>query len=106
MNKIKIAPFDGLVVDSKPATTPPPNPITAVSEAIKHALRSKADPYVLAGCMVEGIAMTLLAGIPAEKQANVANDLLLLLYARLDSLNMIEAPRPDDSPRTKPATRH
>lgn len=50
--------------------------------------------------------MTLLSGIPAEKQATVANDLLLLLYVRLDSLNMIEAPRPEDNQQARPATRH
>ncbi|MFL5280331.1 MAG: hypothetical protein ACJ8AW_04875 [Rhodopila sp.] len=64
----------------------------AVANAVKQAIREEADPHILAGCLIEGIAMTVLAGIPEETRSSVANDLLLLLYMRLESLDMIGRP--------------
>ena len=61
-----------------------------VSNAVKQAIREEADPHILAGALVEGIAMTLLAGIEPDRRRGVANDLLVLLYRRLDALNMFD----------------
>jgi hypothetical protein len=66
-----------------------------VSNAVKQAIREEADPHILAGALVEGIAMTLLAGIAPERRRGVANDLLVLLYRRLDSLNMFDSAESD-----------
>ncbi|HVZ09937.1 hypothetical protein [Rhodopila sp.] len=67
----------------------------ALSNAIKQGLREEADPHVLAGALVDGIATTLIAGIPEDCRAGVAHDLLALLYARFDALNVFPE---DDEP--------
>jgi len=60
----------------------------AVSNAVKQAIWEEADPHILAGSLVEGIALTLLACVPAAQRQSAASDLLVLLYTRLDSLDM------------------
>lgn len=72
-----------------------PNAIRTISDQIKAAIRGEVDPYVLTGVLIEGIAMTILAGIPAEKQTIVSADVICLLYARLDSLDMVKRPEPE-----------
>jgi hypothetical protein len=61
-----------------------------VSNAVKQAIQEEADPHIVAGALVDGITVTLLAGIAPERRRSVANDLLILLYRRLDSLNMFD----------------
>ena len=66
------------------------NATQAVANAVKQAIREGADPHILAGALVDGIATVALAGIAEEDRCDVASDLLLLLYARLDALDMIQ----------------
>jgi hypothetical protein len=66
------------------------NATQAVSNAVKQAIGEEADPHILAGSLVEGIAMTLLARFPDSQRHGAATDLLLLLYTRLDSLDMFD----------------
>ncbi len=61
-----------------------------ISNAVKQAIQEEADPHIMAGALVEGLTLTLLAGIAPERRRSVANDLLVLLYRRLDSLNMFD----------------
>ena len=57
------------------------------------ANRDKADPYVLAGVLVEGIAMTLTASIPEQKRNAAASDVLKLMCNRFLSLGLLEPPK-------------
>ena len=40
----------------------------AVANAVKQAIQEEADPHILAGALMEGIAMTLLAGYPGRQR--------------------------------------
>jgi len=61
-----------------------------VSNAVKQAIREEADPDIMAGALVDGLTMTLLASVAPDRRRSVANDLVMLLYRRLDSLNMFD----------------
>lgn len=82
--------LDAMMENVERTTAATLNATQAVSNAVKQAIREEADPHILAGALVEGIAMTVLAGIPEDSRRGVANDLLVLLYTRLDSLNMFD----------------
>ncbi len=69
---------------------PRPDAVRAISDQIKQAIHDEVDPYLLAGALIEGIAMTLLSNIPEQKRMGVAKDVLKLLGARLLSLNMLD----------------
>jgi hypothetical protein len=52
-----------------------------LSNAIKTAIASPADPMLLAGVLIEGLAQTIRTAIPAERQGEclaAAIDLLML----------------------------
>jgi hypothetical protein len=50
---------------------------------LKTVVASDADPYPLAGAPVEGIAATISARIPPERQGQVAVETVRLLRDRL-----------------------
>jgi hypothetical protein len=62
--------------------------MVAVPHATWQAIKSEADPAILVGALVEGIAMTLLANVPPDEQQAAAHDAEDLLHARLRSLGM------------------
>ena len=70
-----------------------PSIFRVISDHIMQANRDEADPYVLAGVLVEGIAMTLTASIPEQKRNAVASDVLKLMCNRFLSLGMLEPPK-------------
>ena len=82
--------LNAMLQDVQRTTTATLNATQAVSNAVKQAIREEADPHILAGALVEGIATTLLARIPEECRHGVANDLLVLLYNKLDALDMFD----------------
>ena len=98
MSRASNATVSALRAEAEKAAAETPNAIATAADAVKHAIRTEADPYVLAGALVEGIAMTVLTRIPEQKQRTVANDIMVLLYARLDSLGMFSGPPPSDVP--------
>ena len=83
-------PFAAMLEGVERTTAATLHATQGVSNAVTQAIREEADPHILAGALVEGIATTLLAGIAPERRRGVANDLLVLLYRRLDSLNMFD----------------
>jgi hypothetical protein len=50
---------------------------------MKMAIASDADPYMLAGALIEGIAATVAQKIPPERQGDVAAECVRLLRDRL-----------------------
>lgn len=82
--------LDAMLDSVERTTSATLNATQAVSNAVKQAVQEKADPHILAGALVEGIAMTILAGIPEDSRRGVANDLLVLLYTRLESLSIFD----------------
>ena len=90
MSLTQFATLNAMLAGVEKTTAATLNATQAVSNAVKQAMREDADPYILAGALVEGIAMTLLAGVRDDQRQAVANDLLVLLYTRLDSLDMFD----------------
>ena len=44
-----------------------PDPLVALSVAIKTALQSEADPYVMLGVLLEGMTQTFITRVPPER---------------------------------------
>jgi hypothetical protein len=60
-----------------------PDTLADLSLSIKQALQNEADPYVLLGVLVEGVAQTLITRIPPERYDSTLVALLVKLRERL-----------------------
>lgn len=60
-----------------------------LAQVICRLTASEADPYLLIGVMAEGIVQAIAARIPAECQADVANEALGLLQERLQTNRLL-----------------
>ncbi|MGA3399378.1 MAG: hypothetical protein ABSC95_09160 [Acetobacteraceae bacterium] len=65
------------------AASQAPDPLAELSVAIKTALRSEADPYVMLGVLLEGMTQTLITRIPPERHLGTLTAALVLLRQRL-----------------------
>lgn len=65
------------------------DPLAVVALLLKLTIRSEADPYLLIGQLVEGIAETVVRRIPAEKQGEVAVNTIRLFCDRLEARGVI-----------------
>jgi hypothetical protein len=61
-----------------------PDIVATLGAAIKGAVASDVDPYILMGTMIEGVAHTL-ASLPPERQGDTARAAVGLLVDRLRS---------------------
>lgn len=60
-----------------------PDPLAELSVAIKAALQTQADPYVMLGVLLEGMTQTLITRIPPERHLGTLTAALVLLRQRL-----------------------
>ncbi len=60
-----------------------PDKLAELSVAIKAALQSEADPYVMLGVLLEGITQTLVTRIPPERHRGTLAAALVMLRQRL-----------------------
>lgn len=60
-----------------------PDLLAELSSAIKSALASEADPYVMLGVLLEGATQTLLQRIPRERQLGTLTAALVMFSERL-----------------------
>ncbi len=60
-----------------------------LARGIRSAIQSRSDPYEVTGLLVEGIAATIAARIPPEKQAEIAQVVIDLLHERLSAHDLI-----------------
>jgi hypothetical protein len=60
-----------------------PDPLAELSAAIKAALQSEADPYVMLGVLLEGMTQTLITRIPTGRHRGTLSAALTLLQHRL-----------------------
>jgi hypothetical protein len=60
-----------------------PDPLAELSVAIKAALQSRADPYVMMGVLLEGMTQTLIRHVPPERHHGTLTAALVLLRQRL-----------------------
>jgi hypothetical protein len=66
-----------------------PDPLAVLIAMLKMVIASDADLYLLAGALVEGIAATISARIPPERQGEVAVEIVRLLRDRLETRGAI-----------------
>jgi len=60
-----------------------PDPLADLSVAIKSALQSQADPYVMLGVLLEGMTQTLVTRIPGERHRTTLAAAMVTLRERL-----------------------
>lgn len=60
-----------------------PDPLLDLAVVIKGALESEADPYVMLGVLLEGIAQTLVTRVPPERHRSTLAAALVMLRQRL-----------------------
>jgi hypothetical protein len=81
--------LDAMIRQAEAAASDQIDPLAVVSLLLKLTIRSEADPYLLIGQLVEGIAVAAKSRIPPEKQTEVGMETLGLLRNRLAALGVI-----------------
>ena len=84
------SPLNAMIAQIERQAVITPDAVRVISDDVKAAIQAKADPYVLSGALIEGIAMTLLANIPEQMRKSVASDALKLMYSRCPVVGMME----------------
>jgi hypothetical protein len=92
MTEKRFQALDSMVEQVVKAAASTPDAIQAVVDAAKHAIAIEADPTKLCGVLIESIAMTVWQRVPEEKQSSLSSDILKLMYARFDTLDLIKPP--------------
>ncbi len=72
-----------LIKAAQQAAASEPDLVATVIALIKRAVERGADPYLLAGALVEGVAHTVAARVPAERQGETAVEAVRMLRDRL-----------------------
>jgi hypothetical protein len=75
--------LDVLIRQIEARATESPDLLAILIAMLKMVIASDADPYLLAGALVEGIAATISVRIPPERQGQVAVETVRLLRDRL-----------------------
>lgn len=79
-----------------------PDPLLDLAAVIKDALESEADPYVMLGVLLEGIAQTLVTRVPPERHRSTLAAALVMLRQRLADRGT--APGQQDSCHQQPSS--
>ena len=58
-------------------------PIAVLLMLMRMVIKSDADPYLLNGALIEGVATTIMQRIPAEMREEVSRQVMRLLHDRL-----------------------
>ncbi len=58
-----------------------------IDDAVHHAVEQSADPHLVLGSLIDGIATVLRGSIAADAREGVTNELLVLLYRRVDAMD-------------------
>ena len=77
------AALDALIRDAEAAAADHTDPLAVLVMLMRMVIRSDADPYLLNGALIEGIATTIMQRIPAENWEEVAVQAVRLLRCRL-----------------------
>ena len=67
------------------------DPVQTLTDIIKVASQSDADPYLVIGVLLEGSVHTLESRIPSERQQDTAGALVRLIADRLQAKGLLEA---------------
>lgn len=85
----RIAVLDALIREVEAKAAERPDTVAILVAVMKLVIASEADPYLLSGALIEGIAATILQRIPEERRGEVAVEAVRLLRDRFRSHGII-----------------
>jgi hypothetical protein len=74
---------DALIAAAEQAAAAEPDLVDGVATAIKLTAEQGADPYLLTGALIEGVASVIATWVPLERQRDVSIAAVQLLWDRL-----------------------
>jgi hypothetical protein len=83
------AALDAMIREMEARAAEKPDGVAILVGVLKLVIASEADPYLLSGALVEGIASTILQRIPNEKRGEVGVDAMRLLRDRLHAYGIV-----------------
>jgi hypothetical protein len=81
--------LDALIRQIEATASDSADPLAILVALMKLTIASEADPYMLAGALIEGITATIMDRIPPEKRLDVAIETVRLLRDRLATRGII-----------------
>jgi hypothetical protein len=81
--------LDALIREVEARAAEKPDTVAIMVGVLKLVIASDADPYLLSGALVEGIASTILQRIPDEKRGEVGVEAVRLLRDRLHAYGIV-----------------
>ncbi|MBV9782772.1 MAG: hypothetical protein JO264_03035 [Acidisphaera sp.] len=81
--------LDALIREVEKAASEAPDPIAILVCVLRATIQSDADPYLVGGALIEGLASTVAQRIPPRRQRETAEGILRLLHARLETYGFI-----------------
>jgi hypothetical protein len=77
------AAIEALIHDAEAAAANQTDPLAVLVMLMRMVIKSDADPYLLNGALIEGVATTIMQRIPAEMREEVSRQVMRLLHDRL-----------------------
>jgi hypothetical protein len=84
-----ISAVDALISEINQTAAVQPRPLDVLMVTLKLSIAMDTDPYLLAGGLIEGIAIAIAKQIPSERHGEVARDTMRLLRDRMRTYNLI-----------------
>lgn len=94
---------DGLAEQARQLADRMPNRLADLTREIHSLIAGEVDPYMLMGVLLEGLAQTVSARIPAARQPDTMLATLMMLRQRLDAVLDVPSLRShcDSAPENK-----
>jgi hypothetical protein len=77
------AAIEALIRDAEAAAANQTDPLAVLVMLMRMVIKSDADPYLLNGALIEGVATTIMQRIPAEMREVVSRQVMRVLHDRL-----------------------
>jgi hypothetical protein len=75
--------IETLIRDAEAAAANQTDPLAVLLMLMRMVIKSDADPYLLNGALIEGVATTIMQRIPAEMREEVSRQVMRVLHDRL-----------------------
>jgi len=72
-----------LIEQAEEAAAATPDATSLLAHVIRLTVRADADPYLILGVLVEGVAHTLATRVPDERRGEIGSEVSKLLVERL-----------------------
>ena len=89
MRSMHTSQLSRLALLAEQAASEQPDLIALLAETVKAVAASEADPYLAIGALIEGVAHSIGARIPPERQADTAWAAVGLLATRLRAVGLV-----------------